>query len=84
MKSSKGNLYIITAASGAGKTSLVKAIVSENFNINVSISFTTRQPRSGEIDGKDYFFLDERKFKEMKDNKEFLESAKCHGAFYGT
>ena len=84
MKSSKGNLYIITAASGAGKTSLVKAIVSENLNIKVSISFTTRQPRSGEIDGKDYFFLDEGKFKEMKDNKEFLESAKCHGAFYGT
>ena len=84
MKSSKGNLYIITAASGAGKTSLVKAIVSESLNIKVSISFTTRQPRSGEIDGKDYFFLDESEFKEMKNNKEFLESAKCHGAFYGT
>ena len=84
MKSSKGNLYIITAASGAGKTSLVKAVVSENPNIKVSISFTTRQPRSGEIDGKDYFFLDEFKFKEMKNNEDFLESAECHGAFYGT
>ena len=58
MKLSKGNLYIITAASGAGKTSLVKAVVNEHPNIKVSISFTTRPPRSGEIDGRDYFFIE--------------------------
>ena len=55
MKLSKGNLFIITAASGAGKTSLVKALVSDNPNIEVSVSFTTRSPRKGEIDGEDYF-----------------------------
>jgi guanylate kinase len=84
MKLSKGNLYIITAASGAGKTSLVKAVVNEHPNIKVSISFTTRPPRSGEIDGRDYFFIDESTFRIMVKNQEFLESAKCHGAFYGT
>jgi guanylate kinase len=84
MKSSKGNLFIITAASGAGKTSLVKALVSDNPNIKVSISFTTRKPRVGEKDGEDYFFLDEFSFKKMMDNNDFLEMAKCHGALYGT
>ena len=84
MKLSKGNLFIITAASGAGKTSLVKALVSDNPNIEVSISFTTRLPRKGEIDGEDYFFLDEKKFKKMIQDDEFLETAKCHGSFYGT
>jgi len=84
MKSSKGNLFIITAASGAGKTSLVKALVADNPNIKVSISFTTRQPRVGERDGEDYFFLDEVNFKKKIKNNEFLEMAECHGAFYGT
>ena len=84
MKLSKGNLFIITAASGAGKTSLVKALVADNPNIKVSISFTTRQPRVGEKDGEDYFFLDEINFKKMIENDEFLEIAKCHGALYGT
>jgi len=84
MKLSKGNLFIITAASGAGKTSLVKVLVADNPNIKVSISFTTRQPRVGEKDGEDYFFLDEINFKKMIENDEFLETAKCHGALYGT
>jgi len=84
MESTKGNLFIITAASGAGKTSLVKALVSDNPNIKVSISFTTRNPRVGERDGKDYFFLDETDFKKMVENNEFLEMAKCHGSLYGT
>ena len=84
MKLSKGNLFIITAASGAGKTSLVKALVADNPNIKVSISFTTRQPRVGEKDGEDYFFLDEINFKKMIENDEFLETAKCYGALYGT
>ena len=84
MKSPKGNLFIITAASGAGKTSLVKALVADNPNVKVSISYTTRQPRVGEKDGKDYFFLDEVNFKEKIKNNEFLEMAECHGSFYGT
>ena len=84
MKLSKGNLFIITAASGAGKTSLVRALVADNPNIKVSISFTTRQPRVSEKDGEDYFFLDEINFKKIIENDEFLETAKCHGALYGT
>ncbi|MDC0182863.1 guanylate kinase [Nitrosomonadales bacterium] len=84
MKLSKGNLFIITAASGAGKTSLVKALIADNPKINVSVSFTTRKPRDGEIEGEDYFFVDENKFKKMSKNDEFLETAKCHGSFYGT
>ena len=84
MKSSKGNLFIITAASGAGKTSLVKALVSDNPNIKVSISFTTRKPRVSEKEGEDYFFLDESNFEKMMENNDFLEMAKCHGALYGT
>jgi guanylate kinase len=63
---------------------LVKALVSENPNIKVSISFTTRNPRVGERDGKDYFFLDDIDFKKMVENNEFLEMAKCHGSLYGT
>ena len=84
MKSLNGKLFIITAASGAGKTSLVKALISEYSNIKVSISYTTRQPRSGEKNGSDYLFINEAEFKKMDDNDEFLETAKCHGAFYGT
>ena len=84
MKLSKGSLFIITAASGAGKTSLVKALVAYNPNIKVSISFTTRQPRVEEKHGVDYFFVDETNFKKMVENGDFLETAKCHGAFYGT
>ena len=84
MKLSKGNLFIITAASGAGKTSLVKALVADNPYIKVSISYTTRQPRVGEKNGEDYFFLDEINFKKMVENNDFLEMAKCHGSFYGT
>ena len=84
MKLSKGNLFIITAASGAGKTSLVKALVSDNPNIKVSTSFTTRKPRVGEKDGVDYFFLDEINFEKMMENNDFLEMAKCHGSLYGT
>ena len=84
MKLSKGNLFIITAASGAGKTSLVKALVADNPDLKVSVSFTTRKPRDGEIEGEDYFFVDENKFKKMSQNNQFLETAKCHGSFYGT
>jgi len=84
MRLSKGNLFIITAASGAGKTSLVKALVADNPYIKVSISYTTRQPRVGEKNGVDYFFIDEINFKKMIENDEFLETAECHGALYGT
>ena len=84
INSSQGNLFIITAASGAGKTSLVKAILKNNPNIELSISFTTRSPRPGEIDGVDYRFIDKENFIEMQQNNVFIETAECHGAFYGT
>jgi guanylate kinase len=80
----KGNLFIISAASGAGKTSLVKDILLSNEDIILSISHTTRKPRPGEINGKDYFFVKENTFNQMEKEGRFLESARCHGELYGT
>lgn len=79
-----GNLFIISAASGAGKTTLVREILKHNDDIALSISHTTRQPRPGEIDGKDYYFVTDTAFNNMKKEGKFLETANCHGALYGT
>ena len=79
-----GNLFIISAASGAGKTSLIKALLAENADLKLSISHTTRQPRPSEIDGVDYHFVDELRFVNMLGEGQFLESAEVHGARYGT
>ena len=78
------NLFIITAASGAGKTSLIKALLAEDPLLKLSISHTTRQPRPGEVNGVDYHFVDEATFLRMLDDSQFLESALVHGARYGT
>jgi len=80
----KGNLYIISAPSGAGKTSLVKKLILKLNNIIVSVSHTTRQMRQGEIDGKDYFFIDFEQFKTMRSCSAFLECAQVFDNFYGT
>ena len=80
----KGNLYIISAPSGAGKTSLVKKLVSSVDNLIVSVSHTTRQMREGEIDGKDYFFIEIETFKTMQGENAFLECAQVFDNFYGT
>ena len=80
----KGNLFIISAASGAGKTTLVKKLLTLINDLTLSISHTTRNPRPGEIDGKDYFFVTNEIFAEMVKEDKFLETAKCHGSFYGT
>lgn len=80
----KGNLYIISAPSGAGKTSLVKELVSNLDDLIVSVSHTTRQMRDGEIHGKDYFFVDVEKFKTMQGENAFLECAQVFDNFYGT
>ena len=80
----KGKLFIVSAPSGAGKTSLVKALVDANSEVTVSISHTTRQMRPGEIDGKDYFFTDVHDFKEMIARNEFIEYAKVFDHYYGT
>ncbi len=79
-----GNLFIITAASGAGKTSLIKALLVKDAQLKLSISHTTRKPRPGEIDGVDYHFVDEAKFLHMLGEAKFLESALVHEARYGT
>lgn len=79
-----GNLFIITAASGAGKTSLIKALLEKDANLTLSISHTTRKPRPGEQDGIDYHFVDEAAFLEILGAGGFLESAQVHSAHYGT
>jgi guanylate kinase len=79
-----GNLFIISAPSGAGKTSLIKALLAEDTNLKLSISHTTRLPRPGEENGIDYYFVDEPKFLLMLGEAKFLESAHVHGARYGT
>ena len=80
----KGTVYIIAAASGTGKTSLVKALVDSIDNLIPSISYTTRSKRSSEKEGESYFFTSEEKFKAMVQNGEFLEHAKVFDYYYGT
>ena len=79
-----GNLFIVSAPSGAGKTSLVRALLDINPLINLSVSYTTRNPRPGETDGRDYHFVSRDTFVAMMKNGEFLESAEVYGNMYGT
>jgi guanylate kinase len=79
-----GKLFVITAPSGAGKTSLVDALMKEDPSLKLSISYTTRPPRPGEKDGVDYHFVDDATFLAMRGRGEFLESAQVHGYRYGT
>lgn len=83
-KMTQGNLFIVTAPSGAGKTSLVRALLEADPRVRLSISFTTRPPRPGEIDGKDYHFVTEPVFLSMLERGDFLESALVYGNRYGT
>jgi guanylate kinase len=82
--SRKGRLFVITAPSGAGKTSLIEALLKADPSLTESISYTTRAPRPGEKDGVAYHFVDDRSFLAMKARGEFLESAEVHGYRYGT
>ena len=79
-------LIVISAPSGTGKTSLIDALIEESkeFNLKLAISFTTREKRKNERNGKSYFFIDRKEFKEMLDRNEFLESAEVFGNLYGT
>ncbi len=80
-----GTLFIISAPSGAGKTSLVRALLdSMGSELQLSISHTTRYPRPGEVDGKDYHFVDTKTFEQMVAGKAFLEHAQVFDNFYGT
>ncbi|ADL54433.1 guanylate kinase [Gallionella capsiferriformans] len=79
-----GSLFVISAPSGAGKTSLVHALLATNPQIDLSVSYTTRAPRKGEVDGVAYHFVSRETFIEMSGRGEFLESAEVYGNFYGT
>jgi len=79
-----GTLYIISAASGAGKTTLVSAVLQQVSDLEVSVSHTTRAPREGEVDGENYHFVDKEKFEAMVEDSEFFEYATVFGNMYGT
>ena len=79
-----GNLFILTAPSGAGKTSLVRALLARDHQVRLSISYTTRPPRPGEEDGRDYHFVTMAEFTQMLAAGEFLENAEVYGNLYGT
>ena len=79
-----GHLYIVAAPSGAGKTTLVRLLLEKDPDINVSISSTTRLPRTGESDGREYHFVGVQNFLDMVSQGEFLEWAEVHGNYYGT
>lgn len=79
-----GSLFMVVAPSGAGKSSLVNALLEREPAIKLSISYTTRQPRPGEQHGREYFFTSTDDFLAKRDAGEFLESAEVHGNYYGT
>mgnify|MGYP001806385061 CR=1 FL=1 len=79
-----GNLFVVAAPSGAGKSSLVKALLELDSHLAVSVSHTTRAPRGQEQHGREYWFIDEPEFRAMIDREEFFEWASVHGNLYGT
>jgi guanylate kinase len=84
MSSNPAKLFVIAAPSGAGKTTLVKSLLERNPGLEFSVSYTTREQRKTEIDGRDYFFVDEERFLQLKEEDELLESALVFGNYYGT
>lgn len=80
----EGVLYVISAPSGAGKTTLCKEVIDIFPNLRHSVSYTTRPPRNGEVHGRDYFFVGKEEFSRMVDAGEFAEWAEVHGNLYGT
>jgi guanylate kinase len=84
MSAEPGRLYVIAAPSGAGKTSLVKALMEREPRLRFSVSYTTRQARATEIDGRDYHFISRARFEDMVERGELLEHALVYDNFYGT
>src|SRR5690606_29470186 len=84
MNPANGTLYIVSAPSGAGKTSLVKALIDSMPQVRVSVSHTTRNIRPGEVDGVNYHFVVREQFQAMLEGGEFLEHAEVFGNLYGT
>ncbi len=79
-----GNLFVVSAPSGAGKSSLVQALLEGDPHVRLSVSYTTRAPRPGEAEGVHYHFVSQARFREMQSGGEFLESAEVYGNLYGT
>ncbi|MEO6421470.1 MAG: guanylate kinase [Candidatus Nitrotoga sp.] len=79
-----GNLFVVSAPSGAGKTSLVRSLLASNQQVDISVSYTTRSPRPSEIEGEDYHFVSHETFLNMAAHGDFLESAEVYGKLYGT
>lgn len=82
--SEPGRLYVVAAPSGAGKTSLVKALMQREPRMRFSVSYTTRPPRPNEVDGRDYHFVTQERFQDMVARGEFLEHAQVFDNYYGT
>lgn len=80
----KGNVFVISAASGTGKTTLVSRLVQQHPNVRVSVSHTTRPPRAGEVNGQHYHFVSEEEFVRLAGEGAFLEHAQVFGNYYGT
>ena len=79
-----GTLFIVTAPSGAGKTTLVSGLLERDPQVRLSVSYTTRAPRAGEVNGQHYHFIDVPGFRALRDQGEFLEWAEVHNNYYGT
>jgi guanylate kinase len=84
VKRKKGLLFVVSAPSGAGKTSLCRAITNSLEQLTHSISYATRKPRPGEIDGRDYYFVSQERFQDMVKAGDFAEWAEVHSNLYGT
>ncbi len=84
MSSSPARLFVIAAPSGAGKTTLVKLLLDRNMRLEFSVSYTTREKRNTEVEGRDYFFVDEKRFLDLREQGELLESAEVFSNYYGT
>ena len=84
VNATRGQLLIVSAPSGAGKTSLIKALMGQDQRVEVSVSHTTRPQRPGELEGVNYFFISTETFHEMREAGAFFESAEVYGHFYGT
>ena len=82
--SDRGNLFVVVAPSGAGKTSLVNELLRRDGRMRLSISYTTRAPREGELHGREYHFIDKTAFEKMIASGDFLEHANVYGNYYGT
>ena len=80
----KRRLIIVSAPSGAGKSTICKVILEKFSDLRLSVSYTTRKPRHNEVHGSDYFFVDEKTFNRMREDGKFAESAQVHGSWYAT